>query len=121
MLLIYMQNLHFCVHIIKTLIFWTDSFCEYKMFPLFLQTVPKNFHDVLMHYTLQGYRVIGLACRSLKKLNFVKIQRAQREQMEKNLNFLGLLVMENRLKRETTPIIMELKMARIRPVMVTGQ
>jgi cation-transporting ATPase 13A3/4/5 len=74
-----------------------------------------------MHYTQQGYRVIALAWRPLRKLNFVKIQRAQREQMEKSLHFLGLVVMENRLKPQTTPVIRELKQASIRPVMVTGK
>ena len=37
------------------------------------------------------------------------------------MTFLGLLVMENRLKPETTPIIRQLKEAAIRTVMVTGQ
>ena len=32
----------------------------------------------------------------------------------------GLLVMENRLKVQTTPVIRELKLAAIRPVMITG-
>ena len=44
-----------------------------------------------------------------------------REQVEKNLNFLGLLVMENKLKPETTPVINELKEANIRCIMVTGE
>ena len=43
-----------------------------------------------------------------------------RDQVENNLTFLGLLVMENRLKPETTPIIRQLKQAAIRTVMVTG-
>ncbi len=44
-----------------------------------------------------------------------------RDQVEKDLTFLGLLVMENRLKPETTPIIRQLKEAAIRTVMVTGR
>ena len=43
-----------------------------------------------MHYTLQGYRVIALAWRRLVNSNYVKVQRAQREDLEKNLTFLGL-------------------------------
>ena len=43
-----------------------------------------------------------------------------RDHVENNLTFLGLLVMENRLKPETTPIIRQLKQAAIRTVMVTG-
>lgn len=40
--------------------------------------------------------------------------------MEKNLNFVGLIVMENKLKPETTPVINELREANIRCIMVTG-
>ncbi|XP_033763289.1 probable cation-transporting ATPase 13A3 [Pecten maximus] len=85
------------------------------------ETVPSDFHDVLMGYTQHGYRVLALAWRQLpEKLNYTKVHRIQREQVEKNLTFLGLLVMENRLKPETTPVIQDLKEANIRTVMVTG-
>lgn len=40
--------------------------------------------------------------------------------MEKNLNFVGLIVMENKQKPETTPVIKELREANIRCIMVTG-
>jgi len=40
--------------------------------------VPGNFHDVLMHYTAQGHRVIGLAYKPLTSLSYVKVQRARR-------------------------------------------
>uniref|UniRef100_A0A8C3K5N1 Cation-transporting ATPase n=1 Tax=Calidris pygmaea TaxID=425635 RepID=A0A8C3K5N1_9CHAR len=43
-----------------------------------------------------------------------------REEVESDLTFLGLLIMENRLKRETKPVLEELSAARIRSVMVTG-
>ncbi|XP_069105845.1 polyamine-transporting ATPase 13A3-like [Argopecten irradians] len=85
------------------------------------ETVPTNFHDVLMGYTQHGYRVLALAWRQLpEKLNYTKVHKIQREQVEKNLTFLGLLVMENRLKPETTPVIQDLKEANIRTIMVTG-
>ena len=40
--------------------------------------------------------------------------------MECKLSFLGLLIFENQLKPETTPVMKILKDANIRPVMVTG-
>lgn len=46
--------------------------------------------------------------------------RPQREKVESELAFLGLLIMENRLKNETRPVLQELSEARIRTVMVTG-
>ena len=41
--------------------------------------------------------------------------------MESELNFLGLLVMENMLKPQTTPVIKNLQAAEIRTVMATGK
>ena len=41
--------------------------------------------------------------------------------MECDLTFVGLLVMQNKLKPETTPIITTLQEADIRTVMVTGE
>lgn len=40
--------------------------------------------------------------------------------MESDLIFLGLLILENRLKEETKPVLEELISARIRTVMITG-
>ena len=43
-----------------------------------------------------------------------------RDSVEKDLVFLGLMVFENRLKPQTTPVIRTLRKANIRNVMVTG-
>ncbi|WAR15527.1 AT133-like protein [Mya arenaria] len=84
-------------------------------------TVPDDFHDILMSYTRHGFRVLALAYKPLpEKLKYPKLQRIEREQVERGLTFLGLIVMENRLKPETTPVIRDLKDANIRPIMVTG-
>ena len=44
-----------------------------------------------------------------------------RTEVECDLSFLGLLIMQNALKPETTPIIKQLLAADIRTVMVTGK
>lgn len=44
----------------------------------------------------------------------------EREDLEKDLIFAGLLIMENKLKPITTEIIEKLSHANIRTVMVTG-
>ncbi|XP_045583317.1 polyamine-transporting ATPase 13A3 isoform X2 [Procambarus clarkii] len=83
------------------------------------ETVPANFSEQLLQYTFQGYRVLALGWRPLR-LSYRKAQQINRDEVECNLEFLGLLVMENRLKSETTPIISQLHKAKIRTVMVTG-
>ncbi|XP_059711450.1 probable cation-transporting ATPase 13A4 isoform X5 [Haemorhous mexicanus] len=82
------------------------------------ETVPSNFESKLLLYTAQGFRVIGLACKSLQAGK--PPAALTREEVESDLTFLGLLIMENRLKRDTKPVLEELSAARIRSVMVTG-
>ena len=43
-----------------------------------------------------------------------------RNEVESNLNFIGFIIMENKLKPITTKIINSLKDAHIRSIMVTG-
>uniref|UniRef100_A0A183AJS1 Cation_ATPase_C domain-containing protein n=1 Tax=Echinostoma caproni TaxID=27848 RepID=A0A183AJS1_9TREM len=82
-------------------------------------TVPPDFHSVLMEYTRAGYRVLALAWRPLK-ITYARVVKIRRERVEQDLSFLGLLIMENRLKPETAPVIEVLRNANIRPIMVTG-
>ncbi|NXI23956.1 AT134 ATPase, partial [Sterrhoptilus dennistouni] len=82
------------------------------------ETVPSDFESKLLLYTAQGFRVIGLACKSLQ--GGKPPAALTREEVECDLTFLGLLIMENRLKRETKPVLEELSAACIRTVMVTG-
>uniref|UniRef100_A0A8C3WLU2 Cation-transporting ATPase n=1 Tax=Catagonus wagneri TaxID=51154 RepID=A0A8C3WLU2_9CETA len=84
------------------------------------ETVPKNFSQMLRNYTVQGFRVIALAHKALKMGKFSEVESLTREKVESELTFLGLLVMENRLKKETKPVLKELSEARIRTVMITG-
>ena len=51
-------------------------------------------------------------------LTFLKCH--SRDVVEKEVTFLGLMVMQNQLKPETTGVIQELKDADIRTIMITG-
>ncbi|PAA81636.1 hypothetical protein BOX15_Mlig034017g3, partial [Macrostomum lignano] len=82
-------------------------------------SLPDRFSEQLLHYTRQGYRVLALAYKPLR-VSYLKVQKLARESVERDLIFLGLLVMENRLKPQTTLVIHQLLNASIRPVMVTG-
>ena len=87
---------------------------------MILVAVPADFAEVLKGYTMQGFRVIALAHKPLHDLAWHQAQRITRDQVETNLAFTGLLIMQNSLKPETTPIIKLLRRANIRTVMVTG-
>uniref|UniRef100_A0A8D1C6W3 Cation-transporting P-type ATPase N-terminal domain-containing protein n=1 Tax=Sus scrofa TaxID=9823 RepID=A0A8D1C6W3_PIG len=87
------------------------SFCQ-------PETVPTSFVSELQVYTTQGFRVIGLAYKKLEMDHHTTA--LMRDQVESDLIFLGLLILENRLKEETKPVLEELISARIRTVMITG-
>ncbi|KAM7409529.1 hypothetical protein PAMA_001151 [Pampus argenteus] len=85
------------------------------------ETVPEKFAEVLEDYTKQGFRVIALAHRRLEsKLSWHKAQNISRDHIEKNMEFLGLIIMQNKLKPETPGVLQDLYRANIRTVMVTG-
>ncbi|XP_077204016.1 putative cation-transporting ATPase 13A5 [Paroedura picta] len=84
------------------------------------ESVPRHFLQELQLYTSQGFRVIALAHKALALGTDPDLDGLEREEVEFGLTLLGLLVMENRLKQETRPVLEELKAARIRTVMVTG-
>ncbi|XP_032872570.1 LOW QUALITY PROTEIN: probable cation-transporting ATPase 13A3, partial [Amblyraja radiata] len=85
------------------------------------ETVPEDFSPVLEKFTRQGLRVIALACRKLEaKITWHKVQTINRSVIEANMEFLGLIMMQNKLKPRSIPVIRELQSAHIRTVMVTG-
>ncbi|XP_070810736.1 polyamine-transporting ATPase 13A3-like [Pituophis catenifer annectens] len=85
------------------------------------ETVPGNFSSVLESYTRGGLRVIALASRRLEsKYMWHKIHHISRDAIEVNMTFLGFVLLQNKLKPETVPILAELRRAAIRSVMVTG-
>ncbi|XP_073531172.1 probable cation-transporting ATPase 13A4 [Phyllobates terribilis] len=83
-------------------------------------TIPLNFSEELELYTKQGFRVIGLAYKTLDRSENLNIKALKRDEVECDLSFIALLVMENRLKLETRPVLKELSNARVRTVMITG-
>ncbi|OWR45405.1 putative cation-transporting ATPase 13A3 [Danaus plexippus plexippus] len=84
-------------------------------------SLPDNFSTILNDYTSNGFRVIGLAFKTLdRKMKWTETQRVKRETLECDMTFLGFLVMQNSLKPETTHIIKDLHAANMRQIMVTG-
>nr|XP_023650602.1 probable cation-transporting ATPase 13A3 isoform X2 [Paramormyrops kingsleyae] len=84
-------------------------------------TVPPDFWEVLDSYTRQGLRVIALAHRQLEpKFTWHRLHITNREAIECEMKFLGLLMLQNKLKPQTVPVLAELHQAHIRTIMVTG-
>ncbi|XP_055377256.1 polyamine-transporting ATPase 13A3 [Condylostylus longicornis] len=85
------------------------------------ESVPDNYLHQLDIYAQQGYRIISIAYKPLdKKMTYPKVQRIARDKIECDLEFLGFVILENRLKPDTTDVIHSLNMANVRTIMVTG-
>ncbi|CAK6440663.1 unnamed protein product [Pipistrellus nathusii] len=85
------------------------------------KTVPDNFAQMLQSYTATGYRVVALAGKPLPiPPRLEAAQQLTRATVEQELSLLGLLVLRNLLKPETTSVIRSLRRTCIRTVMVTG-
>ncbi|WFD22739.1 hypothetical protein MEQU1_001415 [Malassezia equina] len=83
-------------------------------------SLPADFDDLLSYYTQHGYRVIACAGKSLAGMGWVEAQRMARSEAESDLQFLGLIVFENKLKAGSAPAIATLRHAHIGCKMVTG-
>ncbi|KAL4735508.1 hypothetical protein BDV11DRAFT_208448 [Aspergillus similis] len=84
------------------------------------ESLPSDFEEILSQYTHNGYRVIACAARYERRLSWMKIQKMTRTDAESNLEFIGFIIFENKLKPKSTDTISELKQANIRNIMCTG-
>ncbi|KAI8990019.1 hypothetical protein BDB01DRAFT_841879 [Pilobolus umbonatus] len=86
--------------------------------------IPSNFHQLTTEKAGEGCYVLGIAHRDLGILdeeqeNKIKYD-VSRDDIEKGLEFIGLILFKNILKEDTASAITQLKQGDIRPVMITG-
>ncbi|KAK2598982.1 hypothetical protein QQS21_005587 [Conoideocrella luteorostrata] len=84
------------------------------------ESFPTGYDELLSNYTHKGYRVIGCATKHLPHLSWVKAQKMTRSEVESNLDFIGFIIFENKLKPTTANVLKELLDSNIGAVMVTG-
>ena len=85
-----------------------------------LSLVPVDYEDLLNFYTHKGFRVIACATKHIETLNWTKVENMGRQDAECDLDFLGFIIFENKLKLSTTGVINQLNKANIRNIMCTG-
>ncbi|ORY72025.1 uncharacterized protein BCR38DRAFT_454387 [Pseudomassariella vexata] len=81
---------------------------------------PTDYEELLTYYTHKGYRVIACATKHMKKLSWVKSQKMKRDEAESDLEFVGFIIFENKLKPTTAAVLKELTESNIGSIMVTG-
>jgi magnesium-transporting ATPase (P-type) len=65
------------------------------------ESMPANYRELLHDFTKQGLRVLAVATKKLSQFTQESIQMINREYAESNLNFLGFLITENKLKPDS--------------------
>ena len=83
------------------------------------KTIPEGFTDELTNHTHNGFRVLACATKPLDEIN-ENPNYDDREDYENDLIFLGFIVFNNKLKRDTKQVINELMNANLNLIMATG-
>ena len=84
------------------------------------ETIPANFDETLDFYAAKGYRILAMACQFIKIDDLEIFESIQREKVEKNMIFLGFLIVTNKLKPDSKSTITTLDRADLRMMMATG-
>ncbi|PWA32986.1 hypothetical protein CCH79_00016890 [Gambusia affinis] len=77
-----------------------------------------QFSGTLRSVSSEGLRVLALACKPVDVNS--DLLNIEREEVETEMQFLGLLMMKNLVKPESSEVIDTLTLAHIRSVMITG-
>lgn len=82
------------------------------------ETVPAQFSTTLSNFSKDGLRVLAIGYKPLDVA--MDLSTIQREEVEKDMHFLGFLMMKNLVKEESPRVINLLNLATLRTIMVTG-
>ncbi|KAJ3028152.1 UNVERIFIED_CONTAM: hypothetical protein HDU68_002344 [Siphonaria sp. JEL0065] len=83
-------------------------------------SIPPDYSQLLHRYAHHGYHVIAIATKVISNFSWLKVMRMRREDVEQDLQFLGFIVFENKLKPVTESVVSTLHAAKIRQIMCTG-
>ncbi|DAA75462.1 TPA_exp: putative P-type ATPase [Trichophyton benhamiae CBS 112371] len=84
------------------------------------KSLPPDFSELLNYYTHRGFRVIACATKHIPQFSLRDIFSMSRADAESDLEFIGFIIFENKLKPTSKGVITELHEAGIRSVMCTG-
>lgn len=82
-----------------------------------LKVKPANYDKTAFKLMKEGYRVLALASKKLESYNNMIVER---EELEKDLDFVGLLVLNCPMKKDTPHYMKILKNANYHNIMITG-
>lgn len=80
------------------------------------KAIPENYEEQYTHFAKLGYRILALGYNDSNQFN----SETRREELEKELQFCGFLVVETPLKKRTEKYIQELLEAEYQICIITG-
>jgi cation-transporting ATPase 13A2 len=83
-------------------------------------SLPPDYKTTLGHFARKGFRVIAIGRKRMATIPKGIEKTDLRVQVEQGLTFLGLVLLENKLKPETEPTLAILRKALVRCIMITG-
>lgn len=84
------------------------------------KSIPEKYDEVYLELSRRGARVLALGTKELGKLSSQELREMSREDVEKNLVFVGFVIISCPLKADSKAVIKELQNASHRVVMITG-
>uniref|UniRef100_A0A6B2KWY5 P-type ATPase A domain-containing protein n=1 Tax=Arcella intermedia TaxID=1963864 RepID=A0A6B2KWY5_9EUKA len=84
------------------------------------ESIPQDYKSIVRQFARDGCYCLALATLDIPQLQESEVVEMKRSQLERNLRFVGLLLMRNELKDDTAQGIREMRKGRINTVMITG-
>ncbi|KAH7338015.1 endoplasmic reticulum Ca-transporting P-type ATPase [Rhizoctonia solani] len=85
-----------------------------------LATVPQGYDDTFKWFTRRGSRVLALAMKEVAPIGLDKVAQLKRDEIEKELNFVGFLIFHCPLKPDAVATLKMLADSSHRCIMITG-
>ncbi|XP_060516984.1 endoplasmic reticulum transmembrane helix translocase [Cylas formicarius] len=82
--------------------------------------VPPKYDEVYLELSRRGARVLALGYKEIGQLSSQELRDLSREDIEKDLRFVGFVIISCPLKSDSKNVIKELQYASHRVVMITG-
>ncbi|KAJ2994897.1 hypothetical protein HDV02_001263 [Globomyces sp. JEL0801] len=84
-----------------------------------VDTIPSDFENVCNQYSIEGYYVIACAGKPITTSTDL-ITSLDRNEVEENLNFMGFMLFQNPIKSESRQVFNQLRLANVKPIIITG-
>ncbi|CAD8190017.1 unnamed protein product [Paramecium pentaurelia] len=92
-----------------------------KMAELSIQnTIPIDFKKTLNLLTMKGLRILGFGYKQISQEESERLMNTSRQECEQDIQFFGLLAMENKLKHDTPYVINLLNNAQVDLKIISG-